>query len=79
MTGENRYYYLYRRLGCGRNPLCTFEDSLHEAANVRLLRRPSFKVISHTVEGEMGVADFILNFFKDRGVDLWLVLYGSAG
>jgi hypothetical protein len=22
----------------------------------------------------MGVADFILNFFKDRGVDLWLVL-----
>jgi hypothetical protein len=37
------------------------------------------KPISNTVEGEIGVADFILNFFKDRGVDLWLVLYGSAG
>ena len=30
----NRYYYLYRQLVCGRNPLCTFEDSLREAANL---------------------------------------------
>jgi hypothetical protein len=30
-------------------------------------------LFEYTVEGEMGVAGFLVNFFKDCGVDLWLV------
>jgi len=34
-----------------------------------------FGLSSHrsTVEGELGVANFLLNFFKEGGVSLWLV------